>query len=206
MPIWPEVTPEKADLFNKYGRGIVHMGLHIGTQGFVYDRQRRRKRIVTPRFIELTSWEKRLNAVEEVIRRESVDLVTHEKHARTGPASLTFNGSGDDWQYLYAGDFTVKLFGPAFVEIFYFWNMGAETAPIKIALEIDGVVDVMNHVRVWFHLAYSPRIYKAILHCNPGKGEHRIRGMVTIAQAVTPGISPAVSSTKITTVRWSEDD
>ena len=146
-PIWPEVTPEKADLFNKYGRGIVHMGLHVGTKGFKYDRNKSRKKPKVIKPVNVMEINMLLDDIEFKVGLNAFFVVRTVKGISTAGTMYAFNGTGDDWQavpnFKLSGDFGSVVLAEADC----FINASVLNQFAKVGILIDGVLDMETIVR-----------------------------------------------------------
>lgn len=188
MPIWPEVTPTKADLFNRYGRGIIHMGLHIGTKGFVYDRQKSRKKRRV-RVFDLLPYLTRADYVMQALEAEEWKVnIYSQKGKPVNVTSMTFTGSADNWQTLPQYNITIETDGPIWTRFLYYHRGPSATHIQKFALIIDGQIDIAS---IWQHENQSllyPRCMPVIMSANTGPGEHRIQIAICLVRATSIAI------------------
>ncbi len=171
-PIWPEVTPEKADLFNKYGRGIVHMGLHVGTKGFKYDRNKSRKKPKVIKPVNVMEVNMLLDEIEAAIGLDAFFVVRAVKGISTAGSMYAFNGTGDDWQpvpnFKLSGDFGLVVLAEADCYV----NASVANLWMKLGVLIDGVLDMETVVRARYAAGTDAVGLKMRIMIRPGPGEH----------------------------------
>lgn len=198
MPIWPKTTIAKAALFNKYGRGILHMGLHEGEEAFEYDRGGRSRRRKPRKYVNVLEVTMNLDSIEAAIDLAPVRMVSVEVIGRGNTSAYAFNGTGDDWQLiqfmLITGDF-----GPVVM-----WDLKsrlsttAATQIVAFALVIDGVIDKTSVVRYRFTTVGNAHGPQGKTVCYPVPGEHTFQLAYVAETAVTVQVLRASTVLRLT--------
>lgn len=187
-PIWPEVTPEKADLFNKYGRGIVHMGLHIGTKGFKYDRNKSRKKPKVIKPVNVMEVNMLLDEIEAAIGLDAFFVARAVKGIAGAGSMYAFNGTGDDWQavpnFKLYGDFGLSVL----VEADCYVNASVLNQFMKLGVLINGVLDMETVVRFRYTSGTEASGFKMRIMLRPGAGEHTFQLAFVYENATTARI------------------
>lgn len=174
MPIWPTTTLAKAALFNKYGRGIVHMGLHIGVARFIVDRGGRMVRKKKYREIDIVPYIDRMKVIDDALNSEAVELVTRDPSPINVLYSHAFNGTGNDWKEFVNLRTTIESSGGIlFVDMNEQATVSA-TLRGRFALSIDGQIDRTTQVQCGMHTSASGRNFRQMMVAYVGSGKHDI--------------------------------
>ncbi len=197
-PIWPEVTPEKADLFNKYGRGIIHMGLHIGTKGFVYDRHQRKHRLKILKQVDVLDLKKNLKKIEDALNRRPEEMVSVEVKGQGFMTAKAFNGTGDDWQLQRFMIITADLGPTVMVDIKTRISIALGTAHYSFALYIDGVIDKTTEVRYQYGATGNAGAAEIRTVAYPGPGRHTYQLAAVVWSATTGQVNLANTVMRLT--------
>lgn len=200
-PIWPEVTPEKADLFNKYGRGIIHMGLHIGTKGFVYDRHKRKHRVKLLKKVNVQELQKKLKKIEDAVNLVPVEMVSVEVRGQGFMTAKAFNGTGNDWQLqrfmIISGDFGSAVM----VDIKARISIVLGVAGYSFALYIDGEIDKTSEVRYQYGATGNAGHAEIRTVVYPGPGQHTFQLAAVVWSATTGQVALRDTYMRLTGVR-----
>lgn len=183
MPIWPKTTFAKAALFNKYGRGIIHMGLHEGESVFVVDRGGRRVRRRPLRRINTLELNVTLDEIEAAIDLAPVAMVVRQVKGQGTSPTYTWDGTGNDWRLIpymkIVGDFGPTVIVDAKSSIGSFDG----DSFYRFAVAIDGIVDITTCVRFYDTVianANRPEIRTVVY---PGPGAHTFQ-LAVVLEAV----------------------
>lgn len=191
MPIWPFTSYAKAALFNKYGRGIVHMGLHVGVSPFVRDRGGRVIRKKKYKDINLIPYLDRIATLDTALDSEVVELIARDPAAAGGLYSLSFNGTGNDWVELTVLRATIGGSGGIiFVDMNEQMTLPS-TIIVRFALSIDGQIDRTTEIVCTGVASATNRNFRQMMVANVGPGDHAIGVWVVMNAVVSMTLRPS---------------
>lgn len=191
MPIWPQTTYAKAALFNQYGRGIVHMGLHIGVSPFVRDRGGRVTRKKKYKDINIIPYLDRIAELDAILNSEVVELITRDPSPVNLLYSFSFNGTGDDWRELANLRATVGGTGDMIIVDMNQQITLPSTIIVRFVLSIDGQIDRTTEIVCTGTASATNRNFRQMLIANVGPGDHDIGVWVVMNSVVSMTIRPA---------------
>lgn len=200
MPIWPKTSFAKAALFNKYGRGIVHMGLHEGLEIYIAKRAGRRVKKKVVKDINLLPYIERLSKLEKILERETIELVGRDRLPIQFLYSFAFNGTGDDWkEWSYSRINITTTGGPIIVDIDEQLTSGAGQI-VKFAISVDGVIDKTTQISAYVQASATYRTFKQMLVINLPPGQYDLSIWLVMEVVANITVRPAFGIQRFVTL------